>query len=207
VRRTRSYLIGCAAGALALAVGLPPALAFGAAPPHPATPPRPAGPVGQARSAGPGEWRTVATVPAGNSALLTAITADGPGGAWAVGQVFAAGAPAPLVEHWNGAAWRRTALPGGLIKPGQPYDPATAAAGPRDLWVFGPAPLDPVRPGRRRPLNLGRRRSGRPAHQRPHRPVGPPPVRRSPCVVIPGARTHICGISPGAQPGRPGAAS
>ena len=108
--------------------GLAPALAFGA------TPARPAGP---ARSAGPGGWRTVATVPAGSSTLLTAITADRPGDAWAVGQVFAAGAPAPLVEHWNGAAWRRVALPRGLVKPGVPYDPATAAAGPRDLWVFG----------------------------------------------------------------------
>ena len=76
-------------------------------------------------------------MPAGSSTLLTAITADRPGDAWAVGQVFAAGAPAPLVEHWNGAAWRRVALPRGLVKPGVPYDPATAVAGPRDLWVFG----------------------------------------------------------------------
>ena len=27
------------------------------------------------------------------------------------GQVFAAGAPAPLVEHWDGRAWHRVALP------------------------------------------------------------------------------------------------
>ena len=51
------------------------------------------------------------------------------------GQVFAA--PAPLVEHWDGRAWHRVALPRGLVKPGVPYYPATAAAGPRNLWVFG----------------------------------------------------------------------
>jgi hypothetical protein len=46
-------------------------------------------------------------------------------------------APAPLVEHWDGRAWHRVALPRGLVKPGGPYYPATAAAGPRNLWVFG----------------------------------------------------------------------
>ena len=48
--------------------------------------------------------------------------------------------PAPP-RRWSSTgtarAWRRVALPRGLVKPGVPYDPATAVAGPRDLWVFG----------------------------------------------------------------------
>src|SRR6202035_2849152 len=47
VRRARTYLTGCAAGALTLAAALAPALAFGATPPRPA---------------GPGGWRTVASL-------------------------------------------------------------------------------------------------------------------------------------------------
>ncbi len=55
---------------------------------------------------------------AGSTALLSAVTAGRRGGAWAVGQVFAAGAPAPLIEHWNGRAWHRVALRRGLVRPG-----------------------------------------------------------------------------------------
>ena len=130
MRRTRSYLIGCTAGALALAAGLAPASAW-------ASGGGPARPAGLSPSAGSSGWRTVATVPAGSTALLSAVTAGRPGGAWAVGQVFAAGAPAPLVEHWDGRDWRRVAVPRGVVRPGVPYDPATVVAGPRDLWAFG----------------------------------------------------------------------
>lgn len=122
MRRSRAYLTGLTAGALALAVGLVPAWASGTRPP---------------RVTAPSGWRTVTTVPAGTSTLLTTIATDGPGDAWAVGQVFAAGAPVPLVERWNGTAWHRVILPRHLIKPGLPADPAVAVAGPRDLWAFG----------------------------------------------------------------------
>ena len=101
MRRTRSYLIGCTASALALAAGLAPASAWACARP----------------SAGSSGRRTVATAPC-STALLSAVTAGRRGGAWAVGQVFAAGAPAPLIEHWNGRAWHRVAVPRGLVRPG-----------------------------------------------------------------------------------------
>jgi hypothetical protein len=82
-------------------------------------------------------WRAVAVPPAAAQARLTAVSALNAHTAWAVGQSAPGGdtdTGPPLVLRWNGAAWRKTALPG-VTWPGGLR--SVAAVGARQAWATG----------------------------------------------------------------------
>lgn len=86
-----------------------------------------------------GSTWTQVTAPAtpGNTAALRAVSAGGPGDAWAVGNTAVNRSRfAPLALHWNGTAWTvapsaATALPTGTILYG------VADVGPDDAYAIG----------------------------------------------------------------------
>ncbi len=48
--------------------------------------------------------------------------------------------PKPLVQHWNGRAWRTVVTPPGLSTPSAPFlSPVVAASSASDAWVIGTA--------------------------------------------------------------------
>ncbi|GJF30811.1 hypothetical protein KNE206_35110 [Kitasatospora sp. NE20-6] len=75
-----------------------------------------------------------ASGPAGLSRELRGVRATGPHTAWAVGHEEDAQGRAPLVEQFDGRAWRRVTVPGG---PGG-LD-AVLPLGRRDVWAVGSA--------------------------------------------------------------------
>jgi len=72
-------------------------------------------------------WRVVAT-PTPGRATLWGVAASGPRDAWAVGQKDRG---RQLIEHWDGARWRRAQ------SPKAPSLFAVAARTPRDAWAVG----------------------------------------------------------------------
>lgn len=83
---------------------------------------------------------TVVPAPAGQGmSALAAISADGPGDAWAVGnQNGTSFSGPPLVEHWNGRVWATVSLPA-AISSALTAEFATLdavyAASPSDVWA------------------------------------------------------------------------
>lgn len=80
--------------------------------------------------------------------FLFGVSAAGPRSVWAVGATygsnragrFVAGRTRPLLLHWNGASWRRQALPWG----GRPLTlDKVVANGPTSLWVVSTGRQDP----------------------------------------------------------------
>lgn len=68
---------------------------------------------------------------------LSSVVATGPRNAWALGQPpwsAAAGCGAD-VEHWDGAAWHRIPVPGGVAL-GDALDMPLAATTAKDAWIF-----------------------------------------------------------------------
>lgn len=94
-----------------------------------------------ASAAGKPTWRIEATFRhCDGDDSLSALTADGRTDAWAVGEPNAGGPGCDAdVEHWNGSAWRRIAVPpsDGL---GFQFTPSIAASSASDAWIF-PAQL------------------------------------------------------------------
>ena len=98
----------------------------------------------------PRGWRVVYRSTSKISNIVTDVAAISPGDAWAVGSTAQAGhgntQDEPLVLHWNGARWRRVAVPG----LGGFYLTAVAASSASDVWAFaasanGPAGVSPDR--------------------------------------------------------------
>jgi hypothetical protein len=94
---------------------------------------RTAGPV--AGTASTPAWRVVRRIgPAGQTTSLTAVTATGPGDAWAVGCSDCLNGKL-LVERFNGSSWRQAALPAAIT------DGVSAAAigasSTRNVWIMG----------------------------------------------------------------------
>lgn len=81
------------------------------------------------------KWSIVATAPAAEPALFTAVSASGPNDVWAVGNQTQAGTQntaVPLVEHWDGTTWRvMTDLP----DVGNAELDTVFASGPNDVWA------------------------------------------------------------------------
>lgn len=81
------------------------------------------------------EWSIVPTAPAAEPAVFTAVSASGPNDVWAVGKQTQAGTQntaVPLVEHWDGTAWRvMTDLP----DVGNAELDTVFASGPNDVWA------------------------------------------------------------------------
>jgi hypothetical protein len=48
-------------------------------------------------------------------APLESVTAPGKNDAWAVGVTGSGASARPLVLHWNGSAWNKTAMPAGFL--------------------------------------------------------------------------------------------
>ncbi len=90
---------------------------------------------GTAMAAG---WTVVAIPPAGQDAFVIGLSADSGTDAWAVGTVNRPGgaAPGPLIDHWNGTAWRVATAPvypsGDLVN----LD-GVSASGAADAWAVG----------------------------------------------------------------------
>lgn len=84
----------------------------------------------------PRGWRVVYRSTSKVSNIVTDVAAISPGDAWAVGSTAQAGhgntQDEPLVLHWNGARWRRVAVPG----LGGFYLTAVAASSASDVWAF-----------------------------------------------------------------------
>jgi hypothetical protein len=70
-----------------------------------------------------------------NDEVLNSVAAISPGNAWAVGDVKQGGyrSGAPLILHWDGAAWQTVAPPSGTT--GTLL--TVAATGPSDVWAAG----------------------------------------------------------------------
>ncbi|MEV4709096.1 hypothetical protein [Actinoplanes sp. NPDC049316] len=87
---------------------------------------------------GAGWTRVPSPSPGTLSSGLTAVTAVGPGDAWAVGQVRDTSAPAvdeALVLHWDGVSWSRVAGP--APSPDGTTLLGVAAGGPGEIWAAG----------------------------------------------------------------------
>lgn len=79
-------------------------------------------------------WSIVATPPATDPAIFTAVSASGPNDVWAVGKQTQAGTQntaVPLVEHWDGTAWTVKDLP----DVGNAEIDTVFASGPNDVWA------------------------------------------------------------------------
>jgi len=83
-------------------------------------------------------WRQVPTPTPGGSAYFNGVAATSPKNAWAVGYIGGgpgdAGHAIPIIEHWNGTAWRQPhfRLP---TNGGQFF--AVAATSARNAWAVG----------------------------------------------------------------------
>ncbi len=83
-------------------------------------------------------WSIVTTPNPGFFPTLHAVAARTPADAWAVGDTTFSGTDDPLIEHWDGQAWRVSALPrsihGALS--------GVAAVGATGAWAVGSRPFN-----------------------------------------------------------------
>ena len=87
----------------------------------------------------PANWRIAATMAhcrPGEDML--SVTATGPRDAWALGSAGIGSACSDL-EHWDGRAWRRIAVPRAAGAAGT-FSPPVAASSGRDAWIFPALP-------------------------------------------------------------------
>jgi hypothetical protein len=83
-------------------------------------------------------WTAVSIPPTGQDAFVLSVTADSGSDAWAVGSVSRGTGiePAPLIDRWNGTAWRQAAAPVYPTNELVNLD-AASASGPSDAWAAG----------------------------------------------------------------------
>jgi len=91
-----------------------------------------------------GAWQQASAADTTGTTVLTGVGGTGPGDVWAVGT---AGGQ-PLIQHWDGTAWRAVAGP---TAPGAGFTHVRARA-PDDAWAVGTV-VDPA-DHRTRPLAL-----------------------------------------------------
>lgn len=92
-----------------------------------------------AGTASPGSWRIVEVLRHCHATdSLLSVTATGPRDAWALGEPNGSGQGCDAdLEHWNGAAWRRVAVPRGTFLSTFPtFSLPLAASSASDAWIF-----------------------------------------------------------------------
>jgi hypothetical protein len=93
-----------------------------------------AGAIDPAQAAGGSGWQVEATIaPHNEEVQLNAVTAIGPGDAWAVGP--AGPGNGNIVEHWNGTGWQQVAVPTRLTAKLTVLT-SVAATSRSNLWAF-----------------------------------------------------------------------
>ncbi len=91
-----------------------------------------------AQTASAPHWSIVQTLgPAGQASRLQAVTATGPGDAWAAGQLCEGCSPSPrlVVERWNGKGWKQQSLPAKIARNDYGVVSLTASSS-TDTWII-----------------------------------------------------------------------
>jgi len=87
-------------------------------------------------------WRVAASVHGKNQSIqLSDVAADAADDAWSIGSARMVNQATfrPVIEHWDGRAWRQVTLPGSVLKTlGTSSVRATiGASAPSNVWAFG----------------------------------------------------------------------